>query len=61
MKTKYNLTCDYCGSKKITKNVQQCYVEYDYDYRTEQYSEKPTLINEPIENKHLCGKCYEPL
>jgi hypothetical protein len=54
----YKLRCDYCESKNITKNIQECYVEYDYNTKTQEYSNEPTLINEPIDNKHLCDKCY---
>jgi hypothetical protein len=54
----YKLKCDYCESEKIVKNVQECYVEYDYDYKTGEYSQEPTTINEPFDNKHLCQKCY---
>lgn len=55
----YKLKCDHCGSENITKNIQECYVEYDYNAKTQEYSDKPTMINEPIENLHYCDKCYE--
>ena len=55
----YKIKCDHCDSDKVVKNIQECYVEYDYDSKTQTYSEKPTLINEPIENFHYCQKCYE--
>jgi hypothetical protein len=53
------LKCDHCGSIEIVKNIQECYVEYDYNSTTQEYSEDPTLINEPIENKHYCQECYD--
>ena len=57
--TKYELICDTCGSNKVVKNLQECIVEYDYDYKTEKYSDDPTFINDPIENKYYCQKCYD--
>ena len=46
-------------SEEITKNAQLCWVEYDYNYKTDTYSDKPTIINEPIDNYHYCSFCYE--
>lgn len=59
MKNEYKITCDNCDSEKVIKNIQQCYVEYDYKADTGEYSTAPTLINEPIESLHYCDKCYQ--
>lgn len=56
--TKYETRCDNCDSKKVIRNIQLCWVEYDYDYETGEYSDEPDNINEPVENLHYCEKCY---
>ena len=54
------MKCDNCESIKVVKNIQECCVEYDYNADTQEYSDKPTLINnEPIDNKHYCQACYD--
>lgn len=53
------ITCDNCGSKKVVKNIQECYVEYDFYPKEQSWSDIPTLINEPIDNKHFCQECYD--
>jgi hypothetical protein len=51
--------CDNCESDKVIKNVQLCNVEYDFNFSTQQWSPKPSMINEPIDNHHYCNECYK--
>jgi len=57
--TEKGINCDYCESDKPIKNVAMCWVEYDFYWEKQNWSKAPTLINDPMENKHLCEKCYE--
>lgn len=53
------ITCDNCQSENVYRNIQQCYVEYTFYPKEQKWSDVPVLINEPIDNKHLCEPCYE--
>ena len=59
METNQKIKCDWCESEKVVKNVCMAWVEYDFYTDKQDWSEKPTLINEPIENKHYCQECYD--
>lgn len=53
------IECSNCGSLKPIKNICQSWVEYDFDYNKQEWSENPVMINEPVDNYHYCKKCYK--
>ncbi|MBI4723296.1 MAG: hypothetical protein HY769_09955 [Candidatus Stahlbacteria bacterium] len=56
------MKCRYCG-KKAKINVQKVWIKWDYDPKTDSYSDNHELLldaEEPVgdENLHLCEYCF---
>ncbi len=53
------MKCDNHKTKKAEYNVQLAWVIYDIDEEENYINERTDSNSEPVENAHLCEKCFE--
>lgn len=53
------IKCDNHPRKNATKNIQLAWVIYDVDKKGDYSEGEPDPNSEPLENAHLCDKCFE--